>query len=246
MGQTTSIRTFYILILTQTFSYIGSRMTGLAVGIKIFNDTGQVTPLALVGFFGMLPRILATSFAGVLADRWDRRYVMIVADTGEALATLVLLLTFATGSFQLWILYVLTVWQATFSMFQGPAFSASVTQLIPDAMRDRANAIQQITGPAAGLVAPMLAGVLFALVGVTGVMAIDIATFLVAIAVVASVQHPASGADRRGRASGSVWQEMLRLRADVEAAPDFYLLLFDVAQLPGNMTGVMIVPTSCC
>ena len=86
MGQTTSIRTFYILILTQTFSYIGSRMTGLAVGIKIFNDTGQVTPLALVGFFGMLPRILATSFAGVLADRWDRRYVMIVADAGEALA----------------------------------------------------------------------------------------------------------------------------------------------------------------
>jgi len=120
MGQTTSIRTFYILILTQTFSYIGSQMTELAVGIKVFNDTGQVTPLALVGFFGMLPRILATSFAGVLADRWDRRCVLIVSDAGQALATFILLITLATGTFELWILYVLTVWQATFSMFQGP------------------------------------------------------------------------------------------------------------------------------
>ncbi len=245
MGQTTSIRTFYILILTQTFSYIGSRMTGLAVGIKIFNDTGQVTPLALVGFFGMLPRILATSFAGVLADRWDRRYVMIVADTGEALATLVLLLTFATGSFQLWILYVLTVWQATFSMFQGPAFSASVTQLIPDAMRDRANAIQQITGPAAGLVAPMLAGVLFALVGVTGVMAIDIATFLVAIAVVASVHIPRPAQTAEGRAaSGSVWKEMLSGFALLwKLRLFFYLILFaTLINFLGNLTGVMLVP----
>lgn len=245
MAQTTSIRTFYILILTQTLSYIGSRMTGLAVGIKVFNDTGQVTPLALVGFFGMVPRILATSVAGVLADRWDRRHVMIIADAGEALATLVLLLTFATGTFELWILYVLTVWQATFSMFQGPAFNASVTQLIPDAMRDRANAIQQITGPAAGLVAPVLAGVLFALIGVTGVMALDIATFLVAIAVVAAVRIPRPAQTAEGRAArGSVWQEMFSGFALMwKLRPLFYLLLLaTLLNFLSNMTGVMLVP----
>jgi len=245
MGQTTSIRTFYILILTQTFSYIGSQMTELAVGIKVFNDTGQVTPLALVGFFGMLPRILATSFAGVLADRWDRRCVLIVSDAGQALATFILLITLATGTFELWILYVLTVWQATFSMFQGPAFSASVTQLIPDAVRDRANAIQQVTGPAAGLVAPMLAGVLFAAIGVTGIIAVDIITFLVAVAVVASVRIPRPAQTDEGRAaSGSVWQEMLSGFALMwKLRPMFYLLLFaTLLNFLSNMTGVMIVP----
>lgn len=245
MARTTSIRTFYILILTQTFSYIGSQMTELAVGIKIFNDTGQVTPLALVGFFGMLPRILATSFAGVLADRWDRRYVLIVSDAGQALATLILLLTLATGTFELWILYILTIWQATFAMFQGPAFNASVTQLVPDAMRDRANAIQQITGPAAGLIAPVLAGVLFAVIGVTGVIVVDIVTFLVAVAVVASVHIPRPAQTDEGRAAGgSVWREMASgFTLMWKLRPMFYLLLLaTLLNFLGNMTGVMIVP----
>ncbi len=240
-----SIRTFTILILTQTFSLIGSRMTGLAIGIKVFNDTQAVTPLALVGFFSIVPRLLVTGVAGVLADRWDRRKVMIAGDVGEAIGTFVLLLSFATGTFELWILYVVVIWQATFSMFQGPAFQASITQLVPDEMRDRANAIQQITGPTAGFIAPILAGFLFVLIGATGVMVIDLSTFIVAIAVVAAVHIPRPAETAEGQeAKGSVWREALSgFKMLWKLRLLFYLIIFATAlNFFFNMTLIMLTP----
>ena len=69
-------RTFYTIILTQTLSMIGSRVSSLALGIWLYAETGNATPLALVAFFTMVPGVIMQGFAGVLADRWDRRYVM--------------------------------------------------------------------------------------------------------------------------------------------------------------------------
>jgi MFS family permease len=140
------IRTFYTLILTQTLSMIGSSVTSLAIGIWVFNQTGNATPLAMVSFFAAIPMTIAASVSGVLADRWDRRYVMAVADAGQAAGTCILLASFVTGSFQLWHLYAVTLVSSVFGAFQRPAFQASVTMLVPDEQRDRANAIQQIIG----------------------------------------------------------------------------------------------------
>lgn len=208
MGTRQTLRTFYILIATQVFSLIGSEMTSFALGIWVFTETGSATPLGLVAFFATLPRIIAPSFAGVLADRWDRRHVMMLADAGQALGTCALMLSFLTDHFALWQLYVVAAFQATFGLFQGPAFQASVTMLVPDSQRDRANALQQVTGPAAGMVAPTLAGMVFGLVGVAGVMAIDLITFLVAIGVVLSVRIPRPPQSAEGRAArGTFWRE---------------------------------------
>ncbi len=208
MAHRHSLRTFYLLIITQTFSLIGSEMTSLAVSIWVYKESGDVTPLTLAAFFAAVPRLITPSFAGVLADRWDRRHVMILADAGQAVGTFLLMLSFLSGAFQLWHLYLVSALQAAFSMFQGPAFSASVTMLVPDNHRDRANAVQQMRGAAAGLVAPTLAGALFALVNAPGVMAIDLFTFAVAIAVVALVRIPRPPQSAEGRATqGSLWRE---------------------------------------
>ena len=132
MKSTASLRTFYTLILTQVFSLIGSRMTSLAIGIKVFSDTNQATPLALTAFFSTLPSLISASVAGVFADRWNRRYMMILADIGQAVGTVILLVSFLTGTFELWLLYVVTFIQAFFGTFQSPAFDASITMLVPD------------------------------------------------------------------------------------------------------------------
>jgi MFS family permease len=210
MKSTASLRTFYTLILTQVFSLIGSRMTSLAIGIKVFSDTNQATPLALTAFFSTLPSLISASVAGVFADRWNRRYMMILADIGQAVGTVILLVSFLTGTFELWLLYVVTFIQAFFGTFQSPAFDASITMLVPDEHRDRANAIQQLAGPASGIVAPMLAGLLFAVVGVTGVMVIDLVTFSVAVLVVLLIHIPHPEQTEEGRAMRtSVWRDVL-------------------------------------
>ncbi len=202
--------TFYALILTQMFSLIGSRISGLAVGIWVFNQTGNATPLALVSFFTAIPMVLASGISGVLADRQDRRYIMALADAGQAIGTALLLLSFLTDSFQMWHLYTVTFIGSIFGVFQQPAFQASVTMLIPDEQRDRANAIQQLTGPVAGMVAPVIAGFTFALIGVVGSILIDLVTFLVGVAVVLRVHIPRPPQTDEGQAmQGSMWQEAM-------------------------------------
>ncbi len=204
-----NMRTFYTLILTQTLSLVGSRISGLALAIWVFGETGNATPLALVSFFNALPLVLASSLSGVVADRWDRRYVMMFSDAGQAVGTLLLLVSVLSGEFQLWHLYSVTLLQALFGVFQGPAFQASVTMLVPDDQRDRANAIQQMTNPAAGVVAPVIAGGVYALVGLTGAILLDLLTFLVAAGVIFLVRIPRPAQTAEGlAASGTVWKEM--------------------------------------
>lgn len=203
------LRTFYTIVLTQTLSLIGSRISGLALGIWLFNETGNATPIALVAFFQIAPQVVMSSFAGVITDRWDRRYVMALSDFGQAIGTVLLLFLFASGSFQIWHLYLVTFIQSIFGVFQGPAFTASITMLVPDQQRNRANAIMQMTSPAAGIVAPAVAGLVFAAVGVIGAIVIDIVTFVIAFAVVLLVHIPRPRKTEEGAAlSGSVWREM--------------------------------------
>ncbi len=245
MNQNRSIRTFYILVLTQTFSLLGSHMTSFAIGIQVFKDTEAVTPLALVAFFAMVPRVILASVAGVLADRWDRRKVMVLADAGQAVGTVLLLISFASGYFELWHLYSITTMQAVFALFQGPAFQASITMLVPDEHRDRANAIQHMSGPAAGLLAPVIASLLFIIVGVIGVIIIDLITFVVAVGVVWLVQIPQPKQTAEGRAlQGTMWKESLAgFKMLWERRMLFYLILFAMyLNFLFNMIGVMITP----
>ena len=243
--KTQNLKTFYTLILTQTLSMIGSRVSGLALGIWLFNETGNATPLALVAFFGIVPSVLMQGFAGVLADRWDRRHVMALSDAGQAIATVLLLGLFLSGQFVIWHLYLVVFIQSIFGVFQQPAFSASVTMLIPDEQRDRANAIMQMTGPAAGVIAPIIAGLIFTAVGVVGAITLDLITFAVAVLVILLVHIPRPRKTQEGAdLSGSVWQEMFSgLRYLWQRKGLFWLMMGAMGlNFVLNMSGVLLTP----
>ncbi|HWA60635.1 MAG TPA: MFS transporter [Caulobacteraceae bacterium] len=185
-----SVSTYYVLVATQALSMIGSRTSSLAVGIAVFRATGHATPLALIAVFFALPWVLFGGLGGALADRFDRRTLMLAANVGYALASGLLLLAFASGAFSLWQLYALTIANGVFNLVETPALQASVAMLVPDAHRDRANAIQQLAYPASVVLAGAFAGVLYVAAGVTGAILVDLATFAVAIAVLAVVRIP--------------------------------------------------------
>lgn len=200
---------FWTMLITQTLSLIGSRMSGFAVGIWVFRQTGSATPLALVAFFEIVPAILLSNVAGMIADRFDRRHVMFFANLGQAVSSVLLIASFFSGHFELWHLYVVALVQSTFGIFLNPAFQSSLTMLTDDSQRDRANAINQLTGPLAGVLAPGMAGALYALVGVTGVIVIDLISFLVAGAAVIFIQIPRPEPSAEGKAlAGSAWKEL--------------------------------------
>jgi MFS transporter, DHA3 family, macrolide efflux protein len=185
------LRTFYTILITQAISQIGSQMTGLAIAIWLFQQTGDVTPLALVSFFSLIPNVLLANVAGLVADRLDRRWIMALADSGAAVGSLLLMGLFFSGAFQVWHLYLITLFVEICRAFQNPAFSASVALMVPDDQRDRANAVMQLTGPLAGLIAPGLAAIIYAAMGITGVLAVDLLSFSVAITAMLLARIPA-------------------------------------------------------
>lgn len=205
----THLRTFYVLVATQILSLVGSRMTGIAVGFKVFDDTGNTAPLLIAAFFAELPGMVGGTFTGLLADRWDRRHVIMLGDAGQAAGTLLLLGTFASGTFELWHLYTVMLIQGIFGTIQGPASSAAITMLVPDHLRDRANGLNQMGFPLAGVIAPVFAGLLYHAVGVSGVIAVDLLTFVAAILVVARLHIPRPDASEEAHAlGGSFWREL--------------------------------------
>ncbi len=202
------VRTYYVLLLAQAISLLGSQISGLAVSIAVFRQTGHATPLALVAFFTAAPRMLLGGFAGALADRFDRRRIMLAANVGYAVSSALLLASFASGGFRLWHLYALVLGSSLFAAIEAPAFQASVAMLVPDSRRDRANALGMIGGPAAGVLGPTLAGLLYAIVGVVGSISLDIASFILAIAALALVRIPMPQETAEGRAARApIWRQ---------------------------------------
>jgi MFS transporter, DHA3 family, macrolide efflux protein len=182
--------TLYILIITQGLNLIGSRMSGIAIGIWLYQTKGSVMYLLLIPFFNEFPPIILGNFAGLLVDKWKRKYVMILGDLGQGLGTLVLLIVIATNHFQVWNIYLVVSIQGCFSLLEGIAMDASTTMLVPERHRERVNAIKEMTFPLAGIIAAIFSGLLYALVGMKGVLIADFITFILAVIVLVYLKIP--------------------------------------------------------
>jgi DHA3 family macrolide efflux protein-like MFS transporter len=201
---------FVVIWIGQFFSLLGTSMTRFALTIWAFQMTGEATALALVGFFSFAPSVIFSPIAGALVDRWNRKLVMILSDLAAGLSTVVILLLYVTGRLEIWHLYVAGAFTGLFEAFQFPAFSAAMSVMVPKAQYGRANGLVSLADSATIIVAPVLAGILLTMIGIGGVMAIDVVTFVLAIAAVLMVTVPQPARSAEGAAAtGDLWSESL-------------------------------------
>lgn len=202
-----TLRVFLIVWLGQVVSTVGSSLTGFVLGVWVYQQTGSATQFALIAVCATLPSILLAPIAGALVDRHDRRLVMIVADFGAAASTVVVALLYSAGVLEVWHIWAATGFTATCNAFQGPAYSASLTMLVPPEHRARANGLMQ-TGQALAIIAPVVAAGLVASIGVGGVIAVDLATFGFAVVTLFIVRIPRPEQSSAGKAArGSLVRE---------------------------------------
>ena len=114
------MKTFLVIWVGQLISIIGSGLTGFALSVWMFEQTGQATPIALNALAFNLPRVILSPIAGSVADRYNRRLVLILADCGAALATLAVAIILFSGNLQVWHIYLTTAISSAFSAFQEP------------------------------------------------------------------------------------------------------------------------------
>jgi len=208
--QPTGMRTLALVSVGQLISIIGTLMTGFALTFWAFEETGRATELALVGFFTFAPMMLLGPVAGALVDRWNRKAILIVSDLLAGLSSIAVLLLYVTGNLQVWHLYVTGFFASVFQAFQLPAYLAAMATMVPKEQYARANGIISLSESAPRIIAPALAGLLLDVIGIQGVLLIDVATFVVAVVATLAVHipQPTVTAEAREKGSGSLLKEV--------------------------------------
>ncbi|MFG1677080.1 amino acid adenylation domain-containing protein [Micromonospora sp. NPDC049282] len=187
---TPSLAVFYLVAVGQLVSLVGSGLTAFGMGLWVYQRTGSVSLFATATVLALLPAVVLSPIAGALADRWDRRRIMVLADCLAATGTVSLALLLWLGQLHLWhILTAITV-TAVATAFQQPAYQAAVTQLVPKRYYGRANGIVSLGTATSTVLAPLVGGALVLAVGLRGIVVIDLVTFAVAVTVTLSVRFP--------------------------------------------------------
>jgi DHA3 family macrolide efflux protein-like MFS transporter len=183
-------RPFFTLWIGQAFSLLGSQLVQFALVWWLTKTTGSATVLATASLIALLPNVFLSPVAGTLIDRWNRRTVMLVADSGIALATLVLIGVFAAGQAQPWIIYLVMLVRATGSVFHLPAMSASTSLMVPGAELGRVQGMNAALNGSMMIVAPPLGALLIEALPMQTVLAVDILTAALGIGALALVYVP--------------------------------------------------------
>lgn len=205
---------FIIIWAGQVISVLGSNLSGFALGIWLYQKTGSASQFALVALCTALPQMLLSPLAGVLIDRYNRRWMMALADSGAAICTLVLATLFFSGKIQVWHIFTATAVSSAFGALQIPAYSALVASTIKRQQLGRANGLLQLGRSLADILAPSLAGLMVISIGVSGVLLIDLITFCLAILTLSVVRFPGqettSSTNIQGTKRREEWKKELK------------------------------------
>ena len=192
---------FLVLFSGQAFSLFGSRLVQFALVWYLTDQTKSPTVLATASIAALLPQVFIGPFAGVLVDRWNRKTVMIVADTLVALSVLILAFIFTTGRIEVWHIYAVMMFRAAGGAFQWPAMQASTSMMVPKSHLSRVAGLNQSLNGLVAISAPPAGALLLELISIEYVLAIDVITAILAVGPLLLISVP-QPEQKAGPASG--------------------------------------------
>jgi len=172
-------RAFMIIWAAQLVARVGNGLTAFGLAVHVYQQTRSSTAVAVVMLAAFLPGVLLTPLGGVLADRFDRRLVMILGDTFSAIGLVALLVSFRHGLASVAVVCVCVALSSIFTSVMDPAYRATVTDLLTPEQYTRAGGLVQLASAAQYLISPALAGLLMARSGIQLVLVLDISTLIV-------------------------------------------------------------------
>lgn len=172
---------FLLLWAGEFVSSIGGGLTSFGLGVYVFEQTQSAANMALVTLLAFLPTLLLSVPAGVLADRYDRRLLMMLGDGCSAVGILFILFCMLRGGASLTEICIGVTISAVFSSLLEPSYRATVTDLLDAEEYSRASGMVSIAGSARYLISPILAGVLLTVSDIRLLLILDIGTFFLTV-----------------------------------------------------------------
>lgn len=204
----TGMTAFIVIWLGQLISVLTSAMSNFGLTLWMYQQTESATAMGLMTVFFITPFLLISPIAGVMVDRYNRKLMMMLSDLTAIVATAAILILNATGRLEFWHLYGASILYGIGNTFQWPAYSAAISTMVPKEQLGRANGLMGLMEAGPGVIAPLLAGALLPVLGLTGLLALDVATFFFAIGALLVVHVPQPKQTEEGKAAqGSMWKE---------------------------------------
>lgn len=171
-------KNFILLWLGQLVSMSGSSMHSLAVMWYVLEVTGSTTKAGITMVFTILPNVILSPITGPLADRLDRKKIIIVTDLINGLLVgIIAFLTFM-NNLQLWMLYSISALMSATTAFFSPAIQASIPAMVKKDNLVKANSLTQMTRNATSIFGPALAGILITIIGIPGLFLLNSVSYL--------------------------------------------------------------------
>jgi DHA3 family macrolide efflux protein-like MFS transporter len=195
-----SMARFWVIFAGQAFSLFGSRLVQFTLVWWLTKESGSASVLALASIMALLPQVIVGPFAGSLVDRWSRRILLIVSDGAIALLIVFLALLYSWGVVEIWHVYLLMFFRSLLVAFQWPAFQASTSMMVEKEQLSRVSGFNMSLQGLVSILAPPLGALLFEVVPIESILAIDVATAILAIGplVFIAVPQPPRAPDAEG------------------------------------------------
>lgn len=195
-------RRFFTIWSGQAISMLGSQIVSFAIVWYLTEQTGSATVLAIASMFGVIPNVLISPFAGAIADRNNRKNIMIISDLVVGLARLLGFFLFASGAIQVWHIYFMIFIGSAAGSFQHPAMAASTALMVPKRHLSRVAGMNQTLQGALSIAAPPLGALLMSFTSIANIFMLDFITMLLAVLPLffIPIPHPISRKDENGDA----------------------------------------------
>lgn len=175
-----NLKQYLLLWSTQSLSSLGSGMTGYALVLWLYLNSGSALKTALLSICTYAPYVLMSIFAGALSDRWNKKAVMLVCDFIAAISTVAVFMLVRTGELVPWHLYIINAVNGLMNTVQQPASEVAATLLVPKSYYQKTSGLRSFSGSLNSILTPVIATALFTFAGIEAVIIVDLATFILA------------------------------------------------------------------
>ena len=172
------MKNFYKLWLGELISNIGSGMTAFALSVYIYEKTGSVSYVSLITLLSFMPSIVLSPIGGLLADRYDRRLLMIIGDLFSGLGLIYILWNIQAGEKSIVPIFVGITFSSIFTSLLEPSYRATLTDILEEENYAKASGLIQVAGSAKYLISPVIAGMILSVADIRVILLLDILTFI--------------------------------------------------------------------
>ena len=172
-----NLKPYLMLWSTQSFSALGSGMTGYALVLWLYLHTGSALKTVLLSICSYAPYVIMSIFAGALSDKWNKKRTMLICDLIAAISTVIVFVLIKTEGLCEWHLYILNALSGLMNTVQQPASEVAATLLIPKEYYQKTSGLRSFSQSLNSILTPILATVIFSFAGIEAVILVDLVTF---------------------------------------------------------------------